>query len=374
MFANSSAPGKLMLAGEWAVLEKEVPCIVLAVNKRVNCVFRKASQIIVSAKDIGLKNRKAVFKKKLEWLNLRKKEKQKVLFVEKAIETSLQYLQNKGVKLKPFKLEIKSSISLINAKNKKQKIGFGSSAAVTVSVVAGIMAFHGQPTTSFKAKKIVFKLAALSHFFAQKKIGSCFDVAASTFGGAIKYTAFDSKKIVEMLKKNGLNKTVKQKWPLLSIKKIVLPENLFLCVAFTGKSASTKNLVKKVFGFKKKNPEKYFEIIKKIKKTVLGLEIALNKKDKKKVLEYIKKNRVLLKELSHKSKANLETRKLKILSDLADLNECAGKFSGAGGGDNGIALCFSKKNALKLKRLWKQKGLIPLQVKIDCRGVKTKVS
>ena len=96
--------------------------------------------------------------------------------------------------------------------------------------------------------------------------------------------------------------------------------------------------------------------------------MAINASDKEKILVLLKQNRVLLKELSDKSKNNLETPELAKLADLADALGAAGKFSGAGGGDCGIAVCFDDDSAENVKKAWKENGIVPVDVKISEKG------
>ena len=65
----------------------------------------------------------------------------------------------------------------------------------------------------------------------------------------------------------------------------------------------------------------------------------------------IRENRDSLKKLSIESKANLETKELRSLIELVP-KEASGKFSGAGGGDIGIAVSFNKKIKAKIETIY----------------------
>ena len=56
-----SAPGKVCIAGEWAVLEKGNSLIVASVNKRIFADVKKSKDdfIYISIKDFGIKRLKA---------------------------------------------------------------------------------------------------------------------------------------------------------------------------------------------------------------------------------------------------------------------------------------------------------------------------
>ncbi len=70
------------------------------------------------------------------------------------------------------------------------------------------------------------------------------------------------------------------------------------------------------------------------------------------------------------SKNNLETEELSKLADVAEEHGVSGKFSGAGGGDCGIAVCFDGITAEKIKQHWKETGLYPIDIKISRTGLK----
>jgi mevalonate kinase len=58
------------------------------------------------------------------------------------------------------------------------------------------------------------------------------------------------------------------------------------------------------------------------------------------------------------------------LSEIANKNNAAGKLSGAGGGDCGIAICFDEDSAQNVKKQWKDNGLYLIDATIDYDGVK----
>jgi len=58
------------------------------------------------------------------------------------------------------------------------------------------------------------------------------------------------------------------------------------------------------------------------------------------------------------------------LSEIANKAGAAGKLSGAGGGDCGIAVCFSANVADKIRKQWQEAGLYLLDANIDYDGIK----
>lgn len=48
----------------------------------------------------------------------------------------------------------------------------------------------------------------------------------------------------------------------------------------------------------------------------------------------------------------------------------AGKLSGAGAGDCGIALTFNPEAAQKIEKEWRKNGILPIKIKIAFKGIK----
>lgn len=368
-----SVPGKLMLSGEWSILEVGIPCIVLAVNRKVYCKIEKAREMELNAPDIGIQDLKGEFNVgKLRWKRkLSESEKKKLVLPEKAIELTLCYLRDIGKKPLNFSMTTKSDISQVVLENgSTTKIGFGSSAATVVAIVGAILKLHGIYITTKENKDRIYKLAAAAHFIGQGKVGSAFDIAASTYGGAVVYYRFDPNWLIgEMNSRKKLSKLIDIKWKAFSAENIELPEDFILCVGWTKSGASTKELVLKMREFKKINKEKYWEIINAIRRVTEKLIEAIKRKNKEEILKMIDENRKLLKELSDVSGNKLETNELVTIAEIAKEFGAAGKFSGAGGGDCGIAVCFDLNTAAAIKKGWKEAKLYPIDIEISHTGV-----
>ena len=165
-----SAPGKLFLSGEWAVLELGNPGIVTAVDKRVSVELEEFEKISITLPDFSIENLEADFDgKQLNWSRpITDKEKADLIFIKGAIETTLQYLgSHKKFKIKSYGGETQMIID-----GQKKKIGFGSSAAAVVATVAGLLAFNGYDIKNRQVRDSIYKLATIAHFFAQGKVAT----------------------------------------------------------------------------------------------------------------------------------------------------------------------------------------------------------
>ena len=359
-----SAPGKLMLSGEWSVLEKGNPCIVLAMDKKVIARIRESDKCYIKLKSLGISTNA-----KIEGTNvITEKEDGKLAFTKHAIHTALEYLKGKGINPKNFELETDSEMKTDS--REAEKLGFGSSAAAVVAISGAVLKLHGGEIETEQEKEVLFKLGIIAHYFAQSKIGSGFDVAASTFGGALLYRKFDPQWLEGKLKEKSVFGVVNSKWPWLEHKNIELPRQMRVVVGFTGKSASTKELVTRLKSFREGQKEDYGRIISEIVQITTSLVGALEKQDNKKILHLLERNRNALRELSDKSGAGLETAELEKIALAAKKYGAAGKFSGAGGGDCGIAVCFDKNTEAKIKKEFAAQGITVIPVGISRDGAK----
>ena len=365
-----SAPGKLMLSGEWAVLEMGNSGIVASVDKRVFVEIEEYEKISVNLPDFNIQNLEANFDgKQLKWSReVSEKEKADLIFIKGAIESTLQYLgESKKFKIKSYGGDTQMIIDC-----QKKKIGFGSSAAAVVATVAGLLAFNGYDIKNRQVKDTIYKIATIAHFFAQGKVGSAFDVAASTYGGVFVYKRFDPKWLEEKINsENSIKNIVEEDWPGFEVEELSVPHDFVLVVGWTKGSASTSAMIKQMDSFKTGQPSEYKRCYDNIANLVKELIIFWKKMDKIKMLGLIRKNEDFLRELGHLSSVNIETPELKKLSEEANSCGGAGKLSGAGGGDCGIAVCFDKKIAENIKSAWANEGLYNIDTQLDREGVKT---
>jgi phosphomevalonate kinase len=362
-----SAPGKLFLSGEWAILEMGNPGIVAAVNKRVFVEIEKSKEIGISVDDFGIKGVKAVFDGKLSFHNAAKEQEDRLVFMKGAIETTLKYLGE----WEPFSLHSWGEMSSAVVDGQQKKIGFGSSAASVVSTVGAVLALHGHDLQKRETKDIVYKLSTIAHYFAQGKVGSAFDVAASTYGGIFVYKRFDPKWLTGQME---AGKSVKQvtdsQWPGFMAESLAIPKDFRLLVAWTKESTSTVSFVKQMEVFKNSNPGEHKRLYDSIGALVAESVPAWKSHDRGKIIRNLNRNELLLRELGQKSGVPIETEDLRKLSEIAEKNGAAGKLSGSGGGDCGIAVCFDQETAENITREWEEAGLYPIDATVDYEGAK----
>ncbi|MFX1293975.1 MAG: phosphomevalonate kinase [Promethearchaeota archaeon] len=365
---RTSVPLKLVIAGEWAVLDPSSSAIVAAVNHRLFCEIESNSrnEIEISLLDFGITEVSAKYENnELIFNQLLSPETKKYLKIIKfTIESSLFLLNY----FKPFKIRIWSEKPENFSSHPEIKLELGSSAASVVAIHAAIRAFYDISIEKKKEKEKLLKLSLLSYFIVQNMKGSGIDIAAVFYGGILLYKRFDSDWVLNKIQTNlPLELFIEYKWPSLEIKPLPKLSDLQLLLGWTQKSSSTSLLISQMEVFKINNPSEYNEFISQISKLVKDLSKAWRKNNKNRVLADIQINEMYLRRLGEISGIPIEIPELKLLSHIADELGGAGKLSR---GDLGIALCFDEEISNKILQEWKKYKIIGSKIAIDYDGLK----
>ena len=364
-------PGKLMLSGEWCVLEEGLPCIVMSVNAGISISIVAHHEYTFAAPDFQIGPTRFAYEHgSIRWCDpLNDIEQAQLCLSRKTMAITLQYLQNKNIELRHFALATSSKQTIVEKENgKKYKIGLGSSAAIAVGIVAAIFQIHNVDIDKAQTKKVMFNIACIAHYLVQEKLGSGFDIAASVWGGVTYYKRFCPDWLTEQIDTNGVVSVLDKDWPGLYCENLAFPENLKLLVGFVGYSANTKKLIRSLYEFRDKNPERYIDKMREIASVVDDLKDNLSSQNTPKILELLTKNRYLLRDMNQFSYRKLETKELSLLADVAEEYNAAGKFSGAGAGDCGIAIVPEDGDKDAILRKWQQCGIIPIDLALSCQG------
>lgn len=349
-----------MVAGEFAVLEPYHHLIVMAVDRFVYTTIQESEKNEVTLKDYKLFN--------LDWkfsngkVNFTSSD-DRLTFVKDAIATALTYLQENNIPPDAFSLTIESEL---DDHESGLKYGLGSSAAVVTSIITAILTqFLHKPS-----RELIFKLAAISHIKTQGN-GSGADIAASTYGGLINYTSFQAEWLIDQLKSaTSLSQLVEKKWKYLFIEQVELPKDIQVCIGWTGKPASTRSLVSYIKALKTTQPESYKTFLHKSEQAIQLIIHGMNHDDHESFFNGIRDNRIALAEIGKLANVEIETDKLHKLSIEAENYSGAGKLSGAGGGDCGIAFIPKNYSCQDLHNAWRKLGILPLPLNVNPSGAR----
>lgn len=350
---ETSVPGKLFIAGEYAVVEPGHPAIIVAVDQFINVTIEGARKngSIQSAQYSDLPIR---WTRRNGELVLDHRENP-FHYILAAIRLTEKYAQEKGTLLSFYDLKVTSELDNSNGR----KYGLGSSGAVTVATVKALNLYY-----DLKVDRLTqFKIAALAHLAVQGN-GSCGDIAASCYGGWLAFSTFDHEWVLRKQQEWTLTQLLTSDWPELSIRPLIVPKSLRLLIGWTGSPASTSDLVDQVYQSKEAKEKGYAKFLADSKDCVNRLIDGFLNEDSRTIKKMITENRKLLVGLSSLTGVTIETPALKKLCDLAETYRGAAKSSGAGGGDCGIVIVDQKTGILPLMSAWEKADIIPLPLHV----------
>ena len=404
---QASAPGKLYIAGEYAVVDGSA-AIVAAVNRYVTVMVddenlptlaqesRKYYGVIVSEKE----NYKPIFWTRSSDGSIEILGDEKYAYVLAAMRVIDSYTSEcfaPNMDRKSYNLHISSELD--DAKSGR-KYGLGSSAAITVATVRALCKWYGlKPDVS-----TICKLSLIASSMV-KRSGSGGDVAASSCGGWILYRAYDREWLESELGliKSGesdFSKLLRKKWPRLEFKRINVSKTLKLLVGWTGSPASSAQLVSSVESSVESSAEGGVEggakssvsseiahsftyqdfcdqseiCVQKLAQSLENFSLKESSLEKSSLKESelnnisacFAQNRELLQKLSALTGTLIETPKLTRLIEDAIFAGIPAKTSGAGGGDCAIALTtiYEKNRIESMKSAWENHGIMPLNIEV----------
>lgn len=351
---TEKAPGKLYIAGEYAVLEQNCPAILVAVNQFVRVSISK------STTGTGLIHSKQYSQDSIHWV---RKGSRMVIdnrdnpfeYILSAISYTEQYCLEKNIDLTVYDLHVNSDLDSADGK----KFGLGSSAAVTVATVKAIMRFYGLEIDN----EVVYKISAISHYHVQGN-GSAGDIAASVYGGWIAYQTFNKECLKHELATKPLSKVINEAWPGLRIDLLTPPEGMKLLIGWSQKPASTSRLVDETNANKSSISQEYTKFLHDSRDCVLKMIEGFEAGDIELIKHQIRINRKLLMHFAQINNIAIEIPRLTKLINIAENLGGAAKTSGAGNGDCGIVIADENTDLDNLQAEWKQNDILPLDYRV----------
>ncbi|WP_225801855.1 phosphomevalonate kinase [Streptomyces sp. NK15101] len=351
------APGKLFIAGEYAVLEPGRPAILVAVDRHIGVTVSAADEAdVVIETDLvprGARLRRGDGGLVADEPGAR----DRLGPVVSAIELVDALLAERGRSTSPVRVSIASTLHRDGT-----KFGLGSSGAVTVATVDALAAYHGMELPADDLYRLAL-LATARH--DPRSSGG--DLAASVWGGWIAYQAPDRAAVLDMARCEGIEQTLRAPWPGFGLRRLPPPRGLALEVGWTGEPASTASLAGRLETPEWHGSAARRDFIARSDACVRAAIHALERGDDDELLHRIRGARSMLADLDDAVRLGIFTPGLTALCDAAESVGGAAKPSGAGGGDCGIAL-LDATAAPKVSRLhqrWAAAGVLPLPLHIQ---------
>ncbi len=321
---HASAPGKLFLLGEYAVLEG-APALLTAVDRRVKVriAHTDADRWLLNAPGLGIEQLtlesdgalpdslgRTTHEKLRLYDAVRRTVAEAVGGVGHGGGTALPGHQRRD---RALSISIDSSELSLGG----HKLGLGASAAVAVALTMGLARARDLNFDN----TALFAAALAAHRQAQGPLGSGGDVAAAVAGGLISYstgaTAPDAVSLTSLL------------WP----------NDLTMMVVVTGQGSSTPELVGRVTDFARRDPNRYRTDLARLARLAEQASLALGTADA--FLALASEYYDALATLDAHAHAGIISDRHRQLHTLAARLDGVFKSSGAGGGDVGLAFARS---------------------------------
>jgi phosphomevalonate kinase len=314
----ATAPGKLFLTGEWAVL-RGAPALVVAVDRVVRVEI-----------DAGEGEGALEIESLAEGRNWRGDARdagtpQGDAGAVVAVLRGLGWIRGRVV--------VDSRPFLIG----ERKLGLGRSAATIAAAVVARRRLAG--ATLEPTAVLADALAANARF--QDGQGSGADVAAAVYGGVI---------------------AAERRNDDLTVARHALPDGLELVAGWTGESAATTPLVS-AFAAMPSPP-----VLPELAAAARDAVAAIGANDAGRLCAALDRSGDLLARFGAETGLPIVTPALRRLIDAARAAGAVAKPSGAGGGDCGIAIAPTARVATAVRAAWRDAGILPLDVVVASQG------
>ncbi|WP_327309926.1 phosphomevalonate kinase (plasmid) [Streptomyces sp. NBC_01298] len=360
-----SAPGKLFVAGEYAVVEPGTPAILVAVDREITVLVSGSGEAdVVISSDLGA--RAVCWQWQDGRLDVHGEEDSQgarvaLAHVVSAIETVAGLLAERGLPVPPLSISVSSRLH-----ENGRKFGLGSSGAVTVATVDAVASFCDLEL-SLDSR---FRLAMIAGARIDPK-GSGGDLAASTWGGWIAYQAPDRDFVLGLALREGIEEALRAPWPGFAVRRLPPPAGLSLEVGWTGNPASTTSLVSSLHRRTWRGTASHRAFVETSNDFVRASITALEAGDGPGLLHQLRRARQELARLDEEVGLGIFTTELTALCEAAEGVGGAAKPSGAGGGDCGIALLDTgaPHDISHVRQRWAAAGVLPLHVRPTTEGI-----
>jgi phosphomevalonate kinase len=347
-------PGKLILLGEYAVLEG-ANALVASVDRFVHATISASKhdycQLFSSLTSDPIRiliNRKGEFVPDHGQSDELIKTMQFSLLI---INELSKKIRESGLLIKPFDLQIDTSQFYIEANT--MKLGLGSSAALTVSIIFAISCFLSIEDDLFSNDYDLFRFACDTHFKAQGNRGSGIDIAASVFGGINIYNVIS-------IDRDGENQ---------EISTISVAEDLYILPVWTGVSASTRELLSQVDKFRGDFEKEYQDMMSRLMVLSETGCVIYKEKNCSDFLDIVQDYYKVLKDFSSRSKIPIISNIHENIAEIVSSTGGVYKPSGAGGGDIGLAFSDSKEVIDNVKKALMEKNIEILSLGVSEQGI-----
>jgi phosphomevalonate kinase len=346
MSVYASAPGKIVLVGEYAVLGG-APALVMAADRRAEVRVQSSGQAASTMHSRG--GAVGTSQYRFDQPATRPGSAQPLIDAilnELGAELGL-------AEAPPFAAELDTTAFIEDSPDgERHKIGLGSSAALTVAFASALAEYTGR--LKGQEQHWIGRLIAVHRRF-QSGRGSGLDVAASLSGGVISYR---------------MNGAVDR--PAVMQRR--LPDSFHLLTIWVGRSASTDVALTRLDRWRREEPLAHEQALRELAEIATAADDAVIAGDGERLLSAIASYGDSLHRFGAASGIEIYSAEHRHLASLAQEHGAVYKPCGAGGGDIGIACSDDASSLEALHESVEEAGFRALALGIDPVGLQVQPS
>jgi phosphomevalonate kinase len=346
---TASAPGKLVLLGEYVVLEG-APALVLAVDRRAQARIETHDDPVceVHAPDLGIRDARATIDGGVwHWL-CDEATAGKLSLVEHVwqglVREGLAPQAGQGFSLHLDTAGFFSADGAVRA-----KLGLGSSAALTVALASVLATFAGHAEVLSDRTRWLRRLLHM-HGGWQGGRGSGVDVAASVAGGLIRYQLAGSSREPTF---------TRLAWPM---------NNVHCLFVWSGQSVSTNDFLQRLAQWRVSNAADYATHMNELGTLSEAAFDALHREDAKSFIGLTKEYASALQRFGHACGLEIYSPEQKRLAQMASDAGVSYKPCGAGG-DFGVVFADDAERLATFEGSIVPAGMHVVPLDLDSEGV-----
>ncbi len=322
------APGKLFLAGEYAVLKRKQPALIIPLKIGITVTIKKSHHTHITSDVLAYKA-----------LDLNQLPRDG--YIKKSLDTAMHYLADWDIPFSPMAIEITSDLH----DEKRQSLGLGSSGALTIAIIAAVLRFHQKKICALK----LYKLAVIAQIQHQA-YASFGDLACIAFNRPVHYEKFYHPRSLE---NETIRALVAKSWDGLIIHPIGF-KRLPGLIIHTNQKADSHAMVQQMQQIEHNPRYEMFLLDSKVKTLNFIYHLKKGTLDKAKIA-VDKLNRWFETFDAHEN-ITLYTKKMRDIHKVVQSVGGAFKFCGAGGGDNVLALFDGEDQKERAAQILKARG------------------
>ena len=353
-----AAPGKLYVAGEYAVVTPGQPAILIAVDRYMTVTVADAQPAPTAQPTASL----------LAHEHCVAAAQDGVFGSDYALAAWLvmdKLRAERGLDRRAVDFHFSSNLR----SDAGEKYGLGSSGAATMAVITAVNELYGLGLSVLERLKLGI-LASIE--ISPRASGG--DLAAGALGGWVYYQAPDRENLPRVLTDDVAvtEALAGSAWIPLRARRIPTPADVQVLIGWTGSPAQTDDLVTQATtngnGFDWDDA-----FLRPSAANVNSLLLALAEQKFALIHSGIRTARMLLARMAEHTTTLIETPALTDLIETAQrFAGTSAKTSGAGGGDCGIVLAEPGVNAAEVYEAWRTHGIHPLQLSVTHLGTALK--